>query len=166
MSNVIKGAQKQFIAPLFFADADTYQESNYVSLKNVEHVRIIIFFQTQGASWAVTVRRAKTVAGGSAEAWTGWDKVRTLTDFSRYLAEDTSIGVDWVPADVSSYTKASATANCGWSIEFDPLELGISDGWDCVGIGFVDPTAASVSCAFAILDMKVCGEYPPSPYYD
>lgn len=167
MANSIKGVQKQFIAPLLFVDVNSGIASEYVSLKNVEHARIIILFSaTMAGSTNVTVSRAKTQAGGSAETWTGWDTVFTLTDFSTRLAEDETVGVNWVRATVSSYTKASATANCAWSIEFDPLELGISDGWDCVGLAFSNPSASDIIAAFAILDMKVCGETPPTPFYD
>jgi hypothetical protein len=84
------------------------------------------------------------------------------TNFSAYLSEDASPTKNYTRTAVSSYTAALATANSEYDIEFDPIELG--EGWDCVGVGFSDPSGNDIITVTAILDMKVCGETPPNPY--
>lgn len=165
MANNIKNHQKQlFVSLIIPQNIDGGMTGNYICMKNVEHVRILISAGAMGAGSALTINKAKTAAAGSATQWLGWDQVMIETNVSASYAEDASPTKIFTRTDVSSDTITLATANSLYSIEFDPIELG--EGYDYFTVVFADPTGSvtDLISAVAILDMKVCGETPPEAY--
>ena len=142
---------------------------NYVSMKNYNHCMIIILAGAVAASSAITIKRAKTTDGGSAETWTGWDYMALNANPSAYDQEDTSETNDYTMTAVTSYTYALAAANKAIVIEFDPIDLGGGD-WDCFSVAFADPANTDLVCALALMFKSrftgVGGVNPPNARID
>lgn len=149
----------QDLNPLSAADG------NYLSMKNYNHATIIVLIGACAATSSLTINRATSVTGTSAETWTGWDYVAVNANVSMYNAEDASDTKNLTMTAVSSYTKATGTtANQMWIIEFDAIDLG-GGSWDCFSLNFTDPGAADIISAVAILSQPrytgVGGANPP-----
>lgn len=125
-------------------------DSNYVSMKGYNHVMIIVLAGAVAGSSAMTIKRATSTDGGSAEAWTGWDYMALNANPSAYNQEDTSETNDYTMTAVTSYTYAIAASNKAIVVEFDPIHLG-GGSWDCFGIGLADPSAADIISAVALM---------------
>ena len=167
MATAFKGIQgSNYPAVILACDVNGGKISEYISLKNVKHAQINVICQAMAGSTNMTIRRATTVAGGSAETWTGWDEVFIKTNFSASLAEDASETIDFSRETVTTYTEALATANSHYVVEIDPIQLGIASGWDCLGVAFSDPSGADLITVVVMLEMLVEAENPPSPYSD
>ena len=165
MANCIKNHQKQLFVNLISPqNIDGGITGNYICLKDVEHVRILISAGAMGASTNLTINKAKTAAAGSATPWTDWAETMIETNVSASYAEDASPTKVFTRTTVTSDTMALATANSLYSIEFDPIELG--ESYDYFTAAVSDPTGSvtDLMSAVAILDMKVCGETPPEAY--
>jgi hypothetical protein len=165
MANSIKGHQKQLFVNLFSPqNIDGGITGNYICLKNVEHVRVLISNGVMGAATNLTINKAKTAAAGDATQWLDWAETMVETNVSASYAEDASPTKTFTRTTVTSDTMALSTANALYSIEFDPIELG--EGYDYFTIAVSDPTGSvtDLMSAVAILDMKVCGETPPEAY--
>lgn len=165
MSTAFKNMQGKAIPYTILAcDVNGGKTSEYILLENVAHVTLHVICQAMAGSTNMTINRAKTVAGGSAETWTGWDYVFQRTNFSSYDGEDTSQTKDYTRTAVSSYTKALATANSEYTIEIDPIQIGIADGWCALAVVFSDPSASDIITVEAICEMQVQAETPPDPF--
>lgn len=134
--------------------------SNYYSTKYYKHVKIeIVSGSSITGSTAVTINRAKTVAGGSAETWELWDTVYVNANESAYDGEDASETKTFTKTAVSSYTKTLSTANTHWIIEFDSIELDPeNEGWDCFGVVF----AAGLTTTIIAMKVDLSGCRFPS----
>ncbi len=141
MATTFKYVEKRPIYPLILpvdintAAADT---GNYVSMKEYNHARIVIFAGAVAASSAIHIYRAKTAAAGSAEAWTGWDYMHLNANPSAYYGEDASPTKKTSLTAVTTYTYALAAANKQIEIEFDAIDLGGGD-WEWFTVVFADP---------------------------
>jgi len=167
MATAFKGIQgSNYPAVILALDVNGGKVSEYISLKNVKHAQINVICQAMAGSTNMTIRRATSVAGGSAESWTGWDETFVKTNFSASLAEDASETIDFTRTTVTSYTMALATANSHYVVEIDPIQLGIADGWDCLGVAFSNPSASDIITVCVALEMEVEAETPPDPYTD
>lgn len=165
MATAPRNIQGKFIPYTILAcDVNGGKTSEYVKLENVAHVMLHVICQGMAGSTNMTISRAKTVAGGSAESWTGWDKSFDRTNFSTYDGEDASMTKKYTRTTVSSYTKALATANSEYVVEIDPIQIGIADGWCALAVAFSDPSASDIISVEAILEMQVQAETPPDPF--
>lgn len=163
MANAIRGHQKQlFVSLISPQDINAGKTGNYICLKDVEHVRILISVGAMAASTNLTINKAKTAAAGSATQWLDWAETMIETNVSASYAEDASPTKTFTRTTVTADTMALATANSLYSIEFDPIELG--ESYDYFTAVFSNPGAIDLVSAIAILDMKVCGETPPEAY--
>jgi hypothetical protein len=128
----------------------TVPAGNFISMKEYNHARIVIFAGAVAGSSAMTIQRAKSIAAGSAETWTGWDYMHLNANPSAYYGEDASPTKKTTLTAVTSYTYAIAAANKQIEVEFDAIDLGGGD-WDCFNVVLADPGAADIICAFVIL---------------
>ena len=153
MATTFKDVELRPIYPLILPVDINYTAAdigNYISMKEYNHARIVILAGAIAASSAIVIKRAKTVAGGSAETWTGWDYMQLNANPSAYDAEDATPTKKTTLTAVTSYTYALAAANKQIEIEFDAIDLGGGD-WDCFTVAFADPAYADLICAFVIM---------------
>jgi hypothetical protein len=134
---------------------------DYVSLKNYEHLTIVI---VQGA-WAagtpaVTLKQAVDVAGTSEKA----------LSFTKYwsgvaLTQDLLTGPVAVVSDTFNLT---ATASTFTIIEVDSSALDVDNNFDCVRLGIASPGAnADLICVVYILSFaRYPQASPPSAIID
>lgn len=146
------------IAPM---DVTAGVQSNYFSMKNYNHATIDIIMGAIATPSAVTIKRATTVDGGSAETWTGWDYVYVNGDYSEYDQHDTSDTEIFTKTSVTSYTKNTAADN-HWVIEIDAIDLG-GGAWDCFGVAIAAPSATDLVCILVTLSgARYADATPPS----
>ena len=162
MSTTWRDVEKTYrypgIAPM---DVTAGVTTNYFSMKNYRHATIDIVMGAIATPSAVTINRAKTVAAGSAETWTGWDYVYVNADYSTYNAEDASDTQTFTKTAVTSYTKNTA-ANNHWVIEFDAIDLGGED-WDCFAVAIAAPSGTDMVCIMVTLsDARFADATPPT----
>lgn len=138
--------------------ANTAMTAEYVSLKNYNHLTILIHSGSwAGGTAAVSLLEATTVAAGSAQAlnletmWTDIAATGTLVETA-----------------VASDTFNLGTANSLWIIEIDADELDVDDGYDCVTLVVATPGAnADFYCVEYILSQpRYAQETPPSAIID
>jgi len=138
--------------------------SNYFSMKNYRHAKIhIIVGNAITGTCAVTINRAKTVAGGDAETWTLWDTVYVNANVSASNGEDASETKAYTKTAVSSYTKTFSTVNTDWIIELDAIELDPEGaGWDCFAVALAAGLTTTPVCVLVELsDARFKGDMPP-----
>jgi len=154
MATTFRLTEESYIYPLYLPvdiNGLSAADGNYISMKNYNHATIIVLIGACAATASMTIKRATTVAGGSAEAWTGWDYAMVNANASAYNAEDASDTENFTLTAVTSYTKATGTTpNQVWVVEFDAIDLG-GGAWDCFSINFTDPGNADIVGAVAIL---------------
>ena len=138
--------------------ANTAMTAEYVSLKNYNHLTILIHSGSwAGGTAAVSLLEATTVAAGSAQAlnletmWTDIAATGTLVETA-----------------VASDTFNLGTANSLWIIEIDADELDVDDGYDCVTLVVATPGAnADFYCVEYILSQpRYAQATPPSAIID
>lgn len=165
MATAFRNMQGRFVGYTILAcDVNSGKTSEYINLENVAHVQLHVICQAMAGATNMTINRAKTVAGGSAATWTGWDYVFARENFSTYDGEDSSHTKDFTRTAVSSYTKALSTANSEYVIEIDPIQIGIADGWNALAVAFSNPSASDIISVVAYLEMQVQAETPPDPF--
>jgi hypothetical protein len=126
----------------------------YVSLKNFLRATFLVLVKngTTVTGSAITLKQAKTVAGGSEKALSFAKALRNIdTGASDVLAE----------FDVSSDTFTTDNTNSKnllYVIDVPAEHLDIDNGFDCVRVGTGDATAATVT-VLAVLHGKQ-GQYP------
>lgn len=113
---------------------------DYVSLKNYDHLTIVLDFGVIGAATTFTVNKATAVDGTGATAigFHYWKNAATGT--SDTLVEQTKASASGV---------ATSTANNQmFVIEIDAAELG---AYDCVNVNLTDPGAETLASGLYIL---------------
>jgi len=127
--------------------------AKYVSLKNYDHLTIIIHTGAWAAGTAaVTLLQATNVSAGSATGL-GMDYMWTGTVASGYLTK-TAVTAD---------TFNLAAANSLYVIEIDADELDVDDGFDCVTVAIADPSANDYYAVNYILtEPRYAEATPPS----
>jgi hypothetical protein len=119
---------------------------DYVSLKNFSRLCVVILVKnaTTVTGSAITLKQAKTVAGGSEKELA----------FSRMWANiDTGAGDTLTETTVVSNTfttDATNSKNLMYLINVDEHNLDINNGFDCVRLGTANATAATVTVLYIL----------------
>jgi hypothetical protein len=125
---------------------------DYISLKNANGVTFVVFkgAGTAGDDPDITVRQAKTVAGGDVK------DLDAITEVYRKQGTLTAVGAwskDTQAADALYDANAtSAESQAMYVLEVEADQLDVDGGFDCVTLNIADVgTNAQLGCAFAIL---------------
>lgn len=167
MGTRFKDVYEKFMYPLFVpVDINGGKTGNYVSMKLYKHAKITVNIGACGRTCNMTISRAKTVTGGSAESWENWDYVMVNANVSAYNAEDASDTTVFTKTAVSSYTKATGTtANQKWVIEFDSIDIDPdNEGFDCFTVIFSNPggTGDVIGADVELSGARYLDNMPPS----
>ena len=128
----------------------------YVSLKGYDHIGFLIIFNnaTTVTGSAITLNQATAVAGTSAKA---------LPFTTMFACIDTSASTLFTQMAVTANTfttDATNSKNGMYLIDVDAITLDLANGFDCVGIGLGNATAATISVIYLLgLSPRFSGGY-------
>ncbi|MFA4973445.1 MAG: hypothetical protein WC683_12575 [bacterium] len=138
--------------------SSTAMTAKYVSLKNYDHLTIIIHTGAWAAGTAaVTLLQATNVSAGSATGL-GMDYMWTGTVASGLLTKTA----------VTSDTFNLSVANSLYVIEIDADELDVDNGFDCVTLAVASPGANSdfYNVDYILTEPRYAQATPPSAITD
>lgn len=126
---------------------------DYVSLKNYEHVDVVIHVGNVAGNVTVTLKQATAVAGTGEKA--------LAFDYVYENGTKTTVS-----SDTFDILAASDDGNT-FIIPIDASELDVANGFDCLRIDLTDPSAAAlVSCYYHLNSARFAGDALPDPTVD
>ncbi|MES2210966.1 MAG: hypothetical protein V4515_12410 [Chloroflexota bacterium] len=142
------------------------QSGDWVSLKNYDHVAIVLS-KAAGAVGeipTITVQQAQDVAGTGAKGlnFTRIDVKNGADLFA--IGQFTKV----TQAAASTYAIAAGNTQVLYVIEFDAQELDKANGFDCIRATFNDVgvTAQLGAVIYILSGARYAGQYPPSAIVD
>lgn len=132
---------------------------DYISLKDYNHVTIVLHMGVVGDAAAVTLKQASDVAG------TG---VKALTVNNMWANEGLTTDTLTKTAVTSSTFNHAATPENLYVLEVDADELDINNGFDCLTINIAAQAGAStiISILYILSGARYAGESMPSAIVD
>lgn len=158
---MIIAEEVKLVSAIIPSDLQTARAGDWVSLKNFEHVSIILF---KGAGLAgedptITVEQATAVAGTSAKAlavekvWQNLPINPVVLTGQDQLSRVALASIPRSSGDTSTILDLTSAEN-EWLvvIEIDASELDVTNGFDCIRVSTSDVgTTAQLGCALYLL---------------
>lgn len=155
---MIIAEEAKIVSAIVPVDLQAAQDGDYISLKNYEHVSIVLFkgVGTAGDDPIVTLTQATSVAGAGAKALDFdkvWKNQRVALTASDALTRIASSSIPRSSGALNTFLDtSSAEEQLILIIEIDASELDVSNGFDCLKVAVSDVgTNAQLGCGFYFL---------------